>query len=434
MPKGFHPDRKRVEVRCTALAAAGGATETWKDFSHIAAQITDPRVDSGGPVKTQAELLAASKTGRWDRIRALTEFVQKDIVYLAITLDKDSVAGYRPHPAAEILRNRYGDCKDKATLLVSLLRAIGEDGRLVLLMAEDPSYVTADWPSAQFNHAIAAIPADADTPAGWPVVDAGPLGKLVIFDPTDPVTPLGVLSAADQGGFGLVVDPRQGALVRLPVSDPEHSGLARRIEVAANPRGGFLVKVEESRLGLNAAEYHYLRWSLPQEGFQAALERRIQQTNPLSRDLTWSDDWDAAAAKYRLSFDFTVPAYGRKLGGGLIVLTPEFLPSQLTLDAWKESRGGACWLGTDGLQEEVRLALPPGMSLEELPDPWHADSPTLSCELSYRTEGQVVVFQHRWRRRGGLYSRSDYQALKELYRKIAEAERRPIILRQADPS
>jgi len=429
-PTGFHPDRMRVEVRCAPLDPSAVQLKTWRDFSQIAAQIMDPRLDSGGAVKTEADLLVALKTARWDRIRALCEFVQKEIVYLAITLDKDSVAGYRPHPAAEVLRNRFGDCKDKATLLVSLLRASGEDGRVVLLMAADPSYVTEEWPSAQFNHAIAAIPADADTPAGWPVTDAGPLGKFVIFDPTDPTTPLGILSPSDQGGFGVVVDPTQGALVRLPVSDADHSGLVRRIEVAPNPQGGLMVKVEENRRGINAAEYHLMRWNLPKDRFQSLLEQRIHQTHPLCGDLNWSDDWNASEGKYRLAFGFTIPTYGQTLGGSLVVLTPDILPSQFKLAAWKGRRDGISWLGADALQEEVRLTLPAGSSLEELPDPWSEEGKTVSCQLSYRIEGDVVIFRHRWQRRAGFYGAGDYHALEELYQRIIAAERRPIVLRQ----
>ncbi len=153
-----------------------------------------------GRVKTQAERWRgeARKVGphsRFDRV------CPKDIVYLAITLDKDSVAGYRPHPAAEILRNRYGDCKDKATLLVSLLRAIGEDGRLVLSgrgpelcdrrIGPRPNSTTRSPPSrprARLSGRVAG---------GRP----GPLGKLVIFDPTDPVTPWACSAVRIKGDF-----------------------------------------------------------------------------------------------------------------------------------------------------------------------------------------------------------------------------------------
>jgi hypothetical protein len=430
LPTGFLPNTMMVSVRCVPAEASANHVDTWADFSKVAAQIMDASLDPSGAVKTQADQLVAGKTARWDKIRALTEFVQGQIAYLAITLDKDSVAGYRPHLAAEVLRNRYGDCKDKATLLVSMLRAIGEDGRVVLLMAENPSFVRSDWPSNQFNHAITAISAGADAPAGWPLV-GGPAGKWVIFDPTDPITPLGVLSPGDQGGFGLVVDPAQGELVRLPAPEPEGNGIMRKIEAAMDPQGGLTVKIDEQHSGLSGAISRQERWALPKDRFQSALEQRIHLTNPLASNLQWSDDWNAASANYRLNFGFAVPAYGRALGGGLVVLSPDILPSGFKLVHWQGRRPGICWLGTDSVDDEFRLTLPPGCTVEELPDPFTETGKMVSCELSYRAEGNVVVYQNRFQRRAGFYNESDYQELEAFYQRLSEAERRPIVLRKA---
>ena len=430
LPTGFHPNLLRVSARCVFAERA----DTWADFSRVAAQIADPRLDSGGAVKAQAEQLAAGKTARWERIRALCEFVQEQIVYLAITLDKDSVAGYRPHPAGEVLGKRYGDCKDKANLLVSMLRAIGEDGRMVLLMAENPGFVRSDWPSNQFNHAIVAIPADAGTPAGWPVADAGKAGKWVIFDPTDPTTPLGVLSPGDQGGFGLVVDRAQGALVRLPAADPETTGTTRKVEAALDSNGGLSVKVDEQLSGNAGAVWRQRKWALPKDKFESTIERRIHEANPLSAGLKWSDEWNAVDSRYRLSFEFAVPTYGRTLGGGLVVLAPGILPTAFKLNHWQGRRNGTCWLAADSLKEEVRLALPPGCSVEELPDPWSEEGKTVSGQLSYRTEGNVIIFQNSYRRQAGFYGEADYHLLETFYQRLSEAGRRPVIVRRPSSS
>ena len=55
-------------------------------------------------------------------MKALARFVQHDIRYVAIEL---GIGGFQPHPAAEVFAHHYGDCKDKATLLSSMLRQIG---------------------------------------------------------------------------------------------------------------------------------------------------------------------------------------------------------------------------------------------------------------------------------------------------------------------
>jgi hypothetical protein len=431
VPPGFIPDLLRVSVRCVPADPAASRIETWENFSRAVAQIMDPSLDSGAAVKAQADALAAGRTARWDRIRALTGFVQKEIVYLSIAIDRTSVAGYRAHRAADVIRTRTGDCKDKATLLVSMLRAIGEDGHVVLLNAADPRYVREEWPSAQFNHAIVAIPADADTPAGWPVVDAGRLGRIVIFDPTDPTTPLGILTSPDQGGFGLVVDADRGVLVRLPVSDPKYDGMTCKIDAALDSQGRLAVKFDEVHSGIDAATWHLRRWRLTRERFELLLQRRIREESPLAGDLKWADDWDPVGAKYRLTLEFTVPTYGRDAGGGLVLLAPDMLLTGFGIPHWQGRKEGVCWLRTNATDEEIRLELPPGCSVEELPDPWSEDGKTFSCQLSYRIEGRTIVYQRSFRRSAACYGESDYHDLEGFYQRLSAAGRRPIILRRA---
>ncbi|MCX6951663.1 MAG: DUF3857 domain-containing protein [Verrucomicrobia bacterium] len=232
-PDGFFPAPLGVSVR----AVVAGGPQTWAGFARLAAAVIEPRVVITPEVRAKAEALTAGKTTRWERVRALTEFVQKEISYLAVTLDKDYLAGYRPHAAGEVLQNRYGDCKDKSALLAALLRALGEQGSVVLVYAGNPAGVQRDWPSASFNHAIAAMPADEAVPAGWPVVDAGELGRLVLFDPTDPQTPLGSLGPGVSGGFGLVASDRTTDLVAMPVAAAAQNRHVSRIEAALEADG-----------------------------------------------------------------------------------------------------------------------------------------------------------------------------------------------------
>jgi transglutaminase-like putative cysteine protease len=55
-------------------------------------------------------------------MRAIAQFVQRDIRYVAIEL---GIGGWQAHPAADIFTHKYGDCKDKVTLMSSMLSEIG---------------------------------------------------------------------------------------------------------------------------------------------------------------------------------------------------------------------------------------------------------------------------------------------------------------------
>ena len=74
---------------------------------------------------------------------------------------------------------------------------------MVSITADDATYVRPEWASPhQFNHCIIAIKVTDETKA--PSVVLHPtLGRLMIFDATDPYTPLGDLPEDVGGGAGI---------------------------------------------------------------------------------------------------------------------------------------------------------------------------------------------------------------------------------------
>jgi hypothetical protein len=102
-----------------------------------------------------AEDITNGITDRRDQARAIHDWVSTNVRYLAIFLDQ---SGFVPHSAASVLANRYGDCKDHATLMRALLAAKSIDSDYVLIplvpVYRDYSVPTPDW----FNHAILWLP------------------------------------------------------------------------------------------------------------------------------------------------------------------------------------------------------------------------------------------------------------------------------------
>lgn len=426
-PERFLPAARMLSVR--NIPASGSSIQTWADMAGLAADVIEPRIPATPEVKAKAEALVAGKTNRWDRIRALSEFVQKEITYLIVTLDKDYLAGYRPHPAGEVLQNRFGDCKDKAALFVSMLRAIGEDGRVVLVFAGDPKAVRPDWPSASFNHAIAAVPADDAVPAGWPVVDAGALGRLVLFDATDPATPLGYLSSSDQGGFGLVVSPQATRLIALPVAQAGDNRLETRVRATLDAQGTLAASVEEVATGSIGIMLHSLRENLRNERYTPTLENRLRETVSLLQDLHWKDGWEPAVSRWRLEFDFKAPRYARRTGGSLLLVSPALLSSKARLTPWKTKRAGVVWSAPSTQRREVRLTLPEGAIMEEMPDDWSESIASSVGKITYRKELNEVVCLGELTQKGGFLDQTAYETMRLFLQKMQDAEKRPLLIR-----
>ena len=84
-------------------------------------------------IKQEVNVLTAGKTSPLAKMQAIAQFMLHDIRYVAISL---GIGGYQPHAASEVFSHRYGDCKDKATLMRTMLREIGVDSYHVVINTE----------------------------------------------------------------------------------------------------------------------------------------------------------------------------------------------------------------------------------------------------------------------------------------------------------
>ncbi len=115
-------------------------------------------------VRAKAAELTKGLDNDLDKVQALYDYVAKNFRYVSLSL---GVGRYQPHAAGDVLHNQYGDCKDKHTLLASLLEAEGLHASSVLINSSrklDP-----DVPSpSQFDHVITLLPMAAPTKkSGW---------------------------------------------------------------------------------------------------------------------------------------------------------------------------------------------------------------------------------------------------------------------------
>ena len=135
-----------------------------------------------------AELTKGCRTDK-EKLEKIFAFAQT-IRYVAIELGE---GGYKPAKPEKVLQDKYGDCKDKSILLISLLQAVGIKAEPVLLVTADEGITSQDFPSWNFNHMIVKA-TTSDNTAYW-------------MDPTVDHCPLGVIPYDDEGVNALVLRP-----------------------------------------------------------------------------------------------------------------------------------------------------------------------------------------------------------------------------------
>jgi transglutaminase-like putative cysteine protease len=190
LPMGFQPG---VRVDVSEFA-------TWADVAAWGTGLYAAAPDDRISAKVR-ELTAALPAGE-ARALAVLRWVQDDVRYLGI---ETGINSHKPRSPAEVLANRFGDCKDKVALLVSMLNAAGVRAWPVLVHTWRQNLVRDDIPSPlSFNHVIAALE--------WN-------GGMVYVDPTRSRQG-GALtqSALDDFGWGLPLRPGTDGLADMPGS------------------------------------------------------------------------------------------------------------------------------------------------------------------------------------------------------------------------
>jgi len=195
-----------------------------KNWQQVAKWYSDLAREAVQPDETIKELsykLTADKTDKIEKIRAIYNFVAQNIRYVGMEF---GINGYKPHKASEVLKNRYGDCKDHATLLVAMLKAIGIKAYPVLIPTLSKSNMDKEMPMpTAFNHEIAAVKLN---------------GKLLYMDTTSDFVPFGYLPPSDQGRNVLVVNLEQGTgqIKTTPIAPPKENveGFTGNFEINHN--------------------------------------------------------------------------------------------------------------------------------------------------------------------------------------------------------
>jgi hypothetical protein len=176
----------------------------WSDFAEWYARISKLTDEVTPEIKAKAaELTRESKTDR-EKVLCVYNYVTS-LRYVAIPLGVNS---FRPHAAANVFKNQFGDCKDKANLFNTLLRSLNIDAHLVLVPRFRQAYDAL--PGLAFNHAISRVTLPDET---------------LWVDTTDDVCRFGMLPPGDSGRKVLVIAERTNSLSQLPAPDPDRHKL-----------------------------------------------------------------------------------------------------------------------------------------------------------------------------------------------------------------
>jgi len=405
-----------------------GYFQSWRDVSVWTSKLVDPSAAVTPEIEARVKTLAGSATGFWEKLRPLAAEAQK-IRYISISLNLARGGGYTPHLAADVLRNAYGDCKDKANYLRTLLKVVGIESYLVPIYSGDPRHTRAEWPSPhQFNHAILAIkvPDDTKLPSAF---DFPGLGRMMLFDPTDDVVPLGFMPDHEQDSNALLLAGAKGGLFRTPTTTPAENLLTRTVRLTLSPTGDLAAAtIRDTSIGEPAFNQLRNEHDLPAGEFEKRLQRRFGSAMAGAAITQVDRKADANRAGFEMNVALKAPGYAKMMQGRLMMFKPVVLAYGGMPDVTLKERTHPVVIDPVAFEEHVEVELPMGFAVDEIPDADTAETPYGKYQARWRQEAGKVYFDRRLELRSTVVPVADYGRLRDFVGRVQGAEQTPVVL------
>ncbi|HEY6306181.1 MAG TPA: hypothetical protein VI488_06940 [Candidatus Angelobacter sp.] len=258
------------------------------------------------------------------------------------------------------------------------------------------------------------------------------LGKLLFFDPTDELTPLGQIRGPLQATYGLLVTADGGELVELPKEPSSLNSIERNGKLTLDAMGKLQGEVEETRVGDRASSQ---RWALrtvtkeserikPIETLLAGSLATFQITKASIVNLQQTDQ------PFGFRYTFVAANYAQN-AGNLLLVRPRVLGTKARgiLETKEPRKFPIEFEGPVRDTDTFEITLPPGYEVDELPPPVDVDFGFASYHSKTEAKGNVIGYTRTFEVKELSVPVSKADELKKFYRIIAGDERNTAVLK-----
>jgi hypothetical protein len=372
-------------------AAVAGKDDHWRALGIWCTQLEADRPVPTPEVTAKAQELVAGAPDFYTKLRNITEFIQKNVSYFVV---ERGIGGFQAHFATDIYRNRFGDCKDKTTLLISMLQAIGVHGYYVPV-DDRRGVVDPDAPSLYGDHMIAAIeiPADVTDPRLEAVVKASNGKHFLIFDPTNERTPVGNLPSYLQGSYGMLAAGPESQVIPLPVLSPDANGTERKGSFTLSSDGAISGTVDDAHSGPEGADLRlFLKFTDDKERREFWEKYIAHDLQGVALDSFRFDQLPSLDKPIEFHYKVSVPQYAH-LSGPLLLVRPRVLGDYAVPFDEKPRTLPIELEATGRWHDSFDIAIPAGYAVDETPDPVDLEMDFASYKSNISVKGNLLHYE-----------------------------------------
>lgn len=387
-----------------------GNMNSWDEFGLWIKALNQGRNVLPEETKKKILQLTADKKTQEEKIRAIYEYMQSKTRYVSIQL---GIGGYQPFEANVVDQTGYGDCKALSNYLVSMLEVVGIKAYYALINSGPEALpLQQDFPSSQFNHAIAAVPNGNDT---------------LWLECTSQTIPFAYLGRHTDDRKALLITETGAKIVNTTAYPAEVNVQSRQADVLIKSSGDATAKVKTVYSGLQYEN----------NGLHSVLNNQYDLQKKWVMNTTDIPSFDINSFRFEnkkdkipsatVSLDLSL----RKLAsvsGKRLMLTPNLMNRNTYIPEKLEARKSEIVEDFGFMDSDtIRYHIPDEIYPEVLPQPVKVSSRFGEYESTYTLDQGLVVYTRRLKINKGKYPASAYQEFIDFYKSINRADNTKLV-------
>ena len=348
-----------------------------------------------------------------DKIRAIYNFVAFKIRYVGIELGQSA---YQPSFATDVMNNLYGDCKDKTTLLITMLDLAGVKAFPVMLNPSPHERIDTDLPSlGQFSHMITAVP-DSN-------------GDYIWLDATSNTCSFGDLPDVNQGRVGFLIGDESGIFVDIPIFPADANQLILRTDMRLDEEGAVNGEIFMGTKGQYNLDSRLRYQQLAQNDWKDTLAAELSRQFPgIHVEWVRSSDLESPDIPVEIRVGFRVEDYAQLVDGRMFLPLPiDEFGDYAELFAATE-RKYALDLGYPmHVKKEISIELPTGW-MAILPADLSMESGFAIVNRQFSRDGNIIRYELGFTLNQPVISPEEYAAAKHFFDRLAKEDSSHLIL------
>ena len=377
------------------------SVKSWNMVASWYAHLTKDRIKPGKKLYGYIKKITVSKKTKLEKIKEIYNFVAKKIRYVGYEFGID---GYKPSNVNSIFKNRFGDCKDHATLFSSMLKQFGVKAYPVLIPTTEIPDMNPDIPTPfVFDHEITAI-------------ELKP-GKFMFADTTSNVTTFGDLPPMDQGRNVLIIANGKGITAKTPIFSPAKNSISVKEYAAVSGTGGLSVKSSLIYSGAYDMYKRYLYSSTSERKKKEGILKDVMSIVPNAKLTGYSfKNGNSMTKPYIENFSFAAKNYSGKNGNIIMVRFPLRTRTELSKITAMNKRKYPLKFGYNFSEKTaVYLSFPKNYKIVFIPKTVNIKNAAGSFASSYSLKNDTVIFRSYFSVNGYKIKPRDYAAAKKLF-------------------